>query len=152
MVDDLLNEGYRSVTVLDISEKVLASVKVRLGEKAERVTWLNGDITSIDLPSHYYEVWHDRAVFHFLTELEEQRKYRVNLLKSLKPGGHLIIAAFAPEAPPKCSGLPVHRYSPEQLVETLGGEFELKRHKKELHITPSRVEQMYLYCHFRRTA
>lgn len=152
LVDDLLNAGYRSITLLDISEKVMSSVKARLGQKAEPVTWLDGDITSVDLPTHYYELWHDRAVFHFLTELEQQQKYRDNLLKALKPGGHLIIGTFAPEAPPKCSGLPVQRYSPEQLENTLGGEFELKRHHKELHITPGGMEQMYLYCHFRRTA
>jgi len=152
LADDLFDTGYRSITVLDISEKALSSVRTRLGEKAELVTWLEGNITSIDLPTHYYELWHDRALFHFLTVLEQQRKYRDNLLKALKPSGHLIIGTFAPEAPPKCSGLPVQRYSQEQLENTLGGEFELKRHHKELHITPGGVEQMYLYCHFRKTA
>jgi SAM-dependent methyltransferase len=151
LIDDLLDAGYRSITVLDISEKALSSAKARLGKKVGLVTWLDGDITSVDLPTHSYELWHDRAAFHFLTMLEQQRKYRDNLLKALKPGGHLIIGTFAPEAPPKCSGLPVQRYSPEQLENTLGGEFELKRHHKELHITPGGVEQMYLYCHFRRT-
>jgi SAM-dependent methyltransferase len=151
LVDDLLEAGYRSITVLDISEKAASSVKARLGKKAELVTWLEGDITSVDLPTHYYELWHDRAVFHFLTEHEQQRKYRDNLLRALKPGGHLIISTFAPEAPAKCSGLPVQRYSPEQLENTVGGEFELKHHLKELHITPGGVEQMYLYCQFHRT-
>jgi len=151
LLDDLLDAGYRSITVLDISEKALSSVKARLGKKAGLVTWLDSDITSVDLPTHSYELWHDRAAFHFLTMLEQQRKYRDNLLKALKPGGHLIVGTFAPEAPPKCSGLPVQRYSPEQLENTLGGEFELERHHKELHITPGGVEQMYLYCHFRRT-
>lgn len=150
LVDDLLDAGYRSITVLDISEKALSSAKARLGEKAGLVTWLDGDIASVDLLIHSYELWHDRAVFHFLIMFEQQRKYRDNLLKALKPGGHLIIATFAPEAPPKCSGLPVQRYSPEQLQNTLGTEFELERHHKELHITPGGVEQMYLYCHFRR--
>ena len=110
------------------------------------------DITSVDLPTDYYELWHDRAVFHFLTVLEDQRRYRDNLLKALKPGGHLIIGTFAPEAPSKCSGLSVQRYSKEQLENTLGGEFELKHHQNELHTTPGGVEQMYLYCHFRKTA
>ena len=151
LIDDLLDAGYRSITVLDISEKALLSAKARLGKKAGLVKWLDGDIISVDLPSHSYELWHDRAAFHFLTVLEQQRKYRNNLLKALKPGGHLIIGTFAPEAPPKCSGLPVQRYSAKQLGDTLGGEFELKRHHKELHITPGGVEQMYLYCLFRRT-
>jgi SAM-dependent methyltransferase len=152
LVGDLLDAGYRSITVLDISEQALRSVKARLGEKAQAVAWLNGDITSVDLPRDHYELWHDRAVFHFLTEPDQQRSYRDNVLKSLKPGGHLIISTFAPEAPPKCSGLPVIRYSPEQLDDTLGAEFDLKRHYKEQHSTPGAVGQMYLYCHFRRTA
>jgi SAM-dependent methyltransferase len=151
LVDDLLDAGYRSITVLDISEKALSSAKARLGKKAELATWLDGDITSVDLPTHQYELWHDRAAFHFLTELDQQRIYRDKLLKALKPGGHLIIGTFAPEAPPECSGLPVQRYSQEQLHDTLGEEFELLGHRKEQHITPGGVEQMYLYCHFRKT-
>lgn len=152
LVDDLLEAGYRSVTVLDISEKAVSIVKARLGKRAELATWLEGDITLVDLPIHYFELWHDRAVFHFLTEQKQQRKYRENLLKALKPGGHLIVGTFALEAPAKCSGLPVQRYSPEQLENTLGGEFELKHHHKELHLTPGGVEQMYLYCQFHRAA
>ncbi len=150
LADDLLDAGYRSITVLDISEKALSAVKARLGRKAELVTWLVGDITSIELPKQHYELWHDRAVFHFLVQLEQQHKYRDNLLRALRPAGHLIIGTFAPEAPPKCSGLPVRRYSPEELQNALGEEFELEHHQKELHITPGGVEQMYLYCHFRR--
>ena len=151
LTDDLLDAGYRSITVLDISDKALSLVKTRLRERAGLVTWLCGDITAIDLPTDYYRLWHDRAVFHFLTALEHQRIYRDNLLKALKVGGHLIIGTFAPEAPPKCSGLPVQRYSKKRLVSTLGGEFELMRYQNELHTTPGGVEQMYLYCHFRRT-
>jgi SAM-dependent methyltransferase len=151
LVDDLVDAGYQAVTTLDISQKALASVKVRLGKKAEMITWLCADITLVDLPKHYYDLWHDRAVLHFLTVLEQQRKYRDKLLKALKPGGHLIIGTFALEAPPKCSGLPVQRYSAERLESMLGVEFELKRHCQELHITPGGVEQMYLHCHFRKT-
>lgn len=150
LADDLLDAGYRSITVLDISEEALSSAKLRLGEKAGRIAWLNGDITSIELPQHHYELWHDRAVFHFLTRPDDRRKYRANLLQALKPDGHLIIATFAPEAPPTCSGLPVQRYSAEGLQSTLGSEFELKRHHKELHVTPGGIEQMYLYCRFRK--
>jgi len=152
LVDDLLEAGYRQITVLDISEEALSLSKDRLGENAALVTWLNDDITSIDLPEHCYALWHDRAVFHFLTEPEDQEKYRKNLLKSLKPGGHVIMGAFALEAPPKCSGLPVRRYTGKQLERTLGHEFELGRHQKEMHTTPGGVEQMYIYCHFRRKA
>lgn len=152
LVDDLLDEGYRSITVLDLSKEALSSVKARLGKRTELVMWLEGDITSVDLPTHSYALWHDRAVFHFLTAPLRQRQYRERLLKALRPDGHLIIGTFAPEAPPKCSGLPVQRYSLEQLKSTLGREFELKREHKELHVTPGGVEQMYLYCHFRRSA
>jgi len=152
LVDDLLNEVYRSITVVDLSKKALALAKERLGERAKLVTWLEEDITSVPLAARHYDLWHDRAVFHFLTAPEQRQQYRINLLKALRPGGHLIIAAFAPEAPPKCSGLPVERYSADKLESTLGAKFELKRHKKELHITPGGVEQMYLYCHFRKSA
>jgi SAM-dependent methyltransferase len=149
LVDDLLAEGYRAITVLDISENALSSAQSRLGERSGLVTWLHGDITSVDLPMRQYELWHDRAVFHFLTEPEEQRQYRQQLLRALRPGGNLIIATFAPEAPPRCSGLPIQRYSLERLESTLGEEFELQRDHKELHVTPGGVEQMYLYCQFR---
>lgn len=151
LVDDLLDAGYKSITILDISENALSSVKARLGARAKQVAWLIGDITSIELPSERYELWHDRAVIHFLVEAEQQRQYRDNLLKALKPEGHVIIGTFAPEAPPKCSGLPVQRYDHEKLEQTLGEEFKLRRHHKELHVTPGGVEQMYLYCHFQKT-
>jgi len=150
LVGDLLGANYRSITVLDISARALSSVKASLGKNAELVNWLEGDITLLELPSQYYALWHDRAVFHFLTEPDLLRRYRDQLTKALQPGGHLIIGTFAPEAPPRCSGLPVQRYSREQLEITLGEGFELKQHKQELHVTPGGVEQMYLYCHFRK--
>ena len=152
LVDDLLSEGYRSITVIDLSKKALSLSKARLGERAELVTWFEEDITSVDLPVHYYDLWHDRAVFHFLTTTGQQTQYRENLEKALKPGGHLIIGTFAPEAPPKCSGLPVQRYTPEKLASTLCEGFELMQCQKELHVTPGGVEQMYLYSHFRRSS
>jgi len=150
LVDDLLEAGHQAVTVLDLSGKALSSVKARLGRKTGHVTWLEGDITSVDLSDRYFELWHDRAVFHFLVEPDQRRKYRDKLLKALKPGGHLIMGTFSPEAPSKCSGLPVQRYSAGLLENTLGREFELERPKEELHVTPGGVEQMYLYSHFRR--
>lgn len=148
LVDDLLIEGYRSITVLDLSKKGLSLAKTRLGKRAGQVTWFEGDITSVDLPTQHYDLWHDRAVFHFLTEPKQQQRYLNSLLKTLKPGGHLIIGTFAPEAPPKCSGLPVQRYSQEQLKSMLGEKFEIQRYRKEMHVTPGGVEQMYIYCHF----
>jgi ubiquinone/menaquinone biosynthesis C-methylase UbiE len=150
LIDDLLNDSHTAVTVLDLSGKALSVARARLDTRAETVTWLTGDITSIDLPENYYDLWHDRAVFHFLTTPLQQEQYRGNLSKALKPGGYVIIGTFAPEAPPTCSGLPVQRYSAGQLQNTLGHEFELQQHQKELHVTPGGVEQMYLYCQFRR--
>lgn len=152
LVDDLLDAGYRSITVLDLSRLALSLAKTRLANNADAVSWIAGDVTVTELPVARFELWHDRAVFHFLTEPEQQRKYRHQLLKALKPDGHLIIGTFAPEAPPKCSGLPVQRYSSERLESTLGDKFELQRQHNELHITPGGVEQMYLYCQFRRVA
>lgn len=150
LVDDLLDDEYQNVTVIDLSPKALTVVKDRLGKGADSVNWLQGDITSVKLPEHHYNVWHDRAVFHFLVSPEQRQRYRDNLLQALKPGGHLIIAVFSSEAPPKCSGLPVERYSVERLEHTLGSEFALERHARELHFTPGGVEQMYLYSHFKR--
>ena len=152
LVDDLLDAGYQSITVLDVSRQALSLAKTRLASDADVVSWIEGDVIVTDLPVAHFELWHDRAVFHFLTEPEQQRKYRDQLLKALKPGGHLVIGTFAPEAPPKCSGLPVQRYSSERLESTLGDEFELQRQHNELHVTPGGVEQMYLYCQFRRAA
>jgi len=152
LVDDLLDAGYRSITVLDISESALSLARERLGSKAERVTWWVGDMEEIDLPEAHYDLWHDRAVFHFLTGADQQQDYRDTLLRSLAPGGHFVVGTFAPEAPPTCSGLPVQRYSPEQLEATLGERFELIQHRKTLHMTPGGVRQMYLYCHFRKTS
>lgn len=152
LVDDLLDAGYQSITVLDLSRQALSLAKARLANRADLVSWIEGDVTATDLPAAHFELWHDRAVFHFLIEPEQQRTYRDQLLKSLKAGGHLIIGTFAPEAPPKCSGLPVQRYSPELLRSTLGEEFELQRQHNELHVTPGGTEQMYLYCQFRRVA
>jgi SAM-dependent methyltransferase len=151
LVDDLLDHGYTAITVLDLAEPALNIIKARLGERSTAVNWLCGDITELELPGKTFELWHDRAVFHFLTEPGDRERYRENLFRALRPGGHVIIGTFAPEAPPKCSGLPVQRYDLEALRETLGSEFELQRHKKELHVTPGGVEQMYLYCEFRLT-
>lgn len=151
LVDDLLRNGYRSITVTDLSQTALTLTKMRLGEKAASISWLEGDVTSMDLPAARYDLWHDRAVFHFLIEPEQRQRYVSNLVRGLKSAGHLIMATFSPEAPPKCSGLPVERYSADKLGAVLGSEFLLKKEKKELHTTPGGVEQMYLYCHFQRT-
>lgn len=152
LVDDLLDAGYQSLTILDLSDQALSAVRERLGKRSDQVTWLTADITAVELPAHEYELWHDRAVFHFLTDPDDRRCYRNNVLTSLKPNGHVIIGTFAPEAPPKCSGLPVQRYSLQQLIDEFGPDFELVDQLKEMHITPGGIEQMYLFCHFRKIA
>ncbi len=151
LIDDLTDEGFHSITVLDLSKKALELARKRLGERGEVITWIVGDITSITLPSSYYDMWHDRAVFHFLITPKQRQLYKRNLLTALKPGGDLVLAVFAPEAPPRCSGLPVERYTALELENIFGPEFELQKHLKEVHTTPGGVEQMYLYCHFRRS-
>ena len=149
LIDDLLAAGYSAITVIDIAEPALVLLRSRLGDKSSAVNVLCGDITGIELQENAFALWHDRAVFHFLTEASQRDRYMENLCRALQPGGHLIIGTFAPEAPPRCSGLPVQRYDLQMLCDTLGGEFELRRHRKEMHITPGGVEQMYLYCEFR---
>ena len=150
LVDDLLNAGFENITVLDIASTGLDRARSRLGERAATVQWIEGDVTCVDLPINYYDVWHDRAVFHFLTEAEPRQQYVAHMRRALKPGGHLVIATFAPEAPPKCSGLDVVRYSIEQLQRELGTDWISHEHHKELHTTPGGVKQMYLYCRFQK--
>jgi SAM-dependent methyltransferase len=152
LVDDLLGRGYSAITVLDLAAPALQLIKARLGEKGSTVTLLCGDVTEIELGENAFELWHDRAVFHFLTDAGDRDRYRANLCRALRPGGHVIIGTFAPGAPPRCSGLPVQRYDLDLLHETLGDAFELRRHQQEMHVTPGGVEQLYLYCEFRLQA
>ena len=151
LVDDLVDEGYESITVLDISENALAASKRRLGRQAELVMWLPADITGYPLPADRFGLWHDRAVLHFLIDPGDRDAYLENLRRALRPGGHAIIATFAPEAPPKCSGLPVQRYDAEALRALLGDGFALLREQQEMHVTPGGVEQLYQYCLFRHS-
>ncbi len=152
LVDDLLDRGYSNVTVLDLAGPALDLIKTRLGERRSAVSWLCGDITEIELGENAFALWHDRAVFHFLTEPDDRARYLANLKRALRPGGYLVIGTFTPEAPPKCSGLPVQRYDLDLLQKTLGDEFLLRRNQQELHVTPGGVEQMYLYGEFRLEA
>jgi len=150
-VDDLVDAGYDSITVFDIAEHAIETSKKRLGRQSEMVMWLSGDVTSYSLPPNRFALWHDRAVLHFLTEPEQSNAYHANLLQSLQPGGYVIVGVFAPDAPPKCSGLPVKRYDADGLAEFLGAEFELLQQLNEMHVTPGGVEQMYQYCLFQRS-
>ncbi|ATJ82453.1 class I SAM-dependent methyltransferase [Halomonas beimenensis] len=152
LVDDLLARGYRDLTVLDISPRALEVTRRRLGAAAEGVTWRVADITEADLPAGRYGLWHDRAVFHFLTTTDERTAYVRQLRSSLKPGGHLVIATFGPQGPTRCSGLEVVRYDAAALRAELGPGFELIGDRLETHHTPDGRPQAFLYAHFRRKA
>ncbi len=144
----MLDQGFTNLTVLDISEAALSQTRARLGDRAARVVWIEADITQAALPRDYYDLWHDRAVFHFLTDARQRRDYLRTAAASLKPGGHLIIATFALDGPEQCSGLMTARYSAEELAAALGGDFTLIASSGEVHSTPFRTHQKFNYCHF----
>lgn len=148
LVDDLIERGYEHLTVLDISKTALEKAKLRLGGRAANVDWIAADITKVELPQRSFDLWHDRAVFHFLISPEDQRSYLENLERSLKPGGHVVIATFADDGPPKCSGLEVERYDIDKLSRTLGSTFELFEHSRDIHHTPFETSQSFVYAHF----
>ena len=151
LVDDLLARGYRELTVLDISAAAIAVARQRLGDAADRVTWLASDIMQAALPARHFELWHDRALFHFLTHAEQRAAYVERLLHALKPGGHAIIATFGPQGPAKCSGLDTVRYDAASLQRELGPRFALIEHSTELHHTPFDTTQQFVYGLFRLT-
>ena len=146
LVDDLLADGFQKLAVLDLSEAALAVAKQRLGDAAANVDWIAGDIRSVDLPEARFDIWHDRAVFHFLTEQADRDAYVRQVMKSVRPGGHVIVATFAPDGPEKCSGLPVRRYGAGELHDEFGPAFELVSHDSETHKTPWGSEQSFVYC------
>lgn len=149
LVDDLLAHGYEDITVLDISHKAIEENKKRLGTSAERVHWLDADITKAKLPKSTYDVWHDRAVFHFLTQQSDRIAYVRQAANAVRLGGHVIVSTFGPEGPTKCSGLDVVRYDADSLHREFGGHFRLLESLKELHETPFGTIQQFLYCHCR---
>jgi ubiquinone/menaquinone biosynthesis C-methylase UbiE len=146
LVDDLLNHGFHNITVLDLSKHALDAAKERLGTRANAVHWIESDVLQADLPDETYDVWHDRAVFHFLTDEEDRAAYVTKVLSAVKPGGLVIVATFAEDGPTKCSGLPVARYSATELHAQFGKAFQLLGHEKESHITPGGNEQKFIYC------
>jgi ubiquinone/menaquinone biosynthesis C-methylase UbiE len=150
LADDLLEHGFADVSVLDISAAALAKSKARLGERAAQIEWLEADITQAALPENHFDVWHDRAVFHFLTDAEDRRKYVALVMRSLKVGGHIIVASFGLNGPPKCSGLEVVRYSPETMHREFGGGFKLVKSLNETHETPFGATQEFVYCYCRK--
>jgi SAM-dependent methyltransferase len=151
LVDDLLDAGHAALTVLDLSAAAIAAARQRLGARAQAVRWIEADITRVELPRHGYAVWHDRAVFHFLTSAEERRAYVRAVLHAVRPGGHVIVASFAEDGPTECSGLPVMRYSADALHAEFGAAFTLLRHAKEAHHTPAGTVQQFVWCYCLRT-
>ncbi len=149
LVDDLLARGYDNLTILDVSQTALDVTRARLGEAGARVRWLCADVTQADLPAHSFDVWHDRAVFHFLIAPEQRAAYVQAAARAVRHGGHVIVSTFGPEGPTKCSGLDVVRYEAGSLHGEFGERFKLIESSKELHETPFGTTQQFLYCYCR---
>jgi 2-polyprenyl-3-methyl-5-hydroxy-6-metoxy-1,4-benzoquinol methylase len=147
LVDDLLARGYEHITVLDVSQTAFEVTKKRLGPLEEQINWIVADITQVELQPSAYDVWHDRAVFHFLRSIEQRSAYVRNVARSVKPAGHVIVSTFGPEGPRKCSGLEVMRYDAKSLHNEFGVRFRLMESSKELHNTPFGTTQQFLYCY-----
>jgi SAM-dependent methyltransferase len=150
LVDDLIDKGFEDVTVLDVSEAALRVARSRLGDRAAKADWIVADITTWE-PLRTYDIWHDRAAFHFLTEENDRSAYVARLKQALKAGGHAIIATFALDGPERCSGLPVVRYDPESLGQILGSAFHVVDRRQHRHKTPWGTEQSFQFSVFRRT-
>jgi trans-aconitate methyltransferase len=149
LVDELLDRGFDSVGVLDVSEKALSTSRDRLGRRADQVEWYAEDVTRFRRSRHW-ALWHDRALFHFLTDESDRVAYKEALGRALSPGGYVIIAAFAPTGPSKCSGLDVVRYSAESLQKELGRGYVWLESLEDSHLTPSGGTQDFLFSLFRR--
>lgn len=152
LVDALLARGLGHVTVLDISGAALERAKERLGRDAARVSWIEGDVTRVALPEEAFDIWHDRAVLHFLTDPHDRERYVAAAAHAIRPGGAAIIAVFALEGPARCSGLPVHRFSQESLADQFAPAFTLVRGFADVHVTPSGARQAFSHVLLRRGA
>lgn len=146
LVDGLLAAGYFRVSVLDLSAAALRQARERLGARGAEVSWLERDVLTVDLPLSGIDVWHDRAVFHFLTTVTDRRRYVAQVRQGLRPGGHIIVATFAEDGPTRCSGLDVARYAPLALHEEFGSDFALIESRREEHVTPWGARQAFTYC------
>lgn len=147
---DLLDKGFSNITVVDISSAAVAAARVQLGERADAVKWIVGDVTRVALPESAFDLWHDRAVFHFLTDEADRQAYLGQVLRSLKPGGRIIVATFGPKGPERCSGLEVIRYDDEALLRQFGSLFQRLHCIEDRHTTPWGSEQEFVYCLCRR--
>jgi 2-polyprenyl-3-methyl-5-hydroxy-6-metoxy-1,4-benzoquinol methylase len=152
LVDDLLAGGYRNLYAMDLSSTALEVAKARLGDNASEVNWLCGDVRTFVFGLHQYDVWHDRAVFHFLTDPDDRAAYVRQVGHAVKPGGHVIVATFGPEGPTQCSGLDVVRYDANELHGEFGPAFRLVKHRTELHQTPWKSTQQFTYCYCKVSA
>lgn len=150
LVDDLLERGYRDVTVLDVSAAALAASRQRLGDRGNSVRFIASDVTTVELEKNRFDVWHDRAVFHFLTVAAERQAYIERLRRSLVAGGHVVIGTFSMTGPSRCSGLDVIQYDAEKLAAELGGDFVLTAEHAATHVTPAGREQEFLFCCFKK--
>ena len=150
LVDDLLARGLRHVSVLDVSEQALAIARDRLGPRSQQVTWYAGDLLRVHLPAAGFDLWHDRAVLHFLTDPADAARYTAIAADAVTDGGHAVIAGFAPDGPEWCSGLPVVRRSPEEIAALMAPAFELVESRNERHVTPAGDTQSFAYALLRR--
>lgn len=146
LVDGLLDAGYRDLTVVDFSPAALELARTRLGRLASAVQWITADALDVSLSQHAFDVWHDRAVFHFLTAPADRARYVMQVRHAVRPGGIVIVATFAEDGPCRCSGLDVARYAPAALHAEFGSEFALVESHRELHTTPSGATQAFTYC------
>jgi len=149
LVDDLLVRGYSNISVLDISESALKAVQSRLADAASRVHWIVADVTRVNLPPGGFDLWHDRAVFHFLLDPMARAKYVEAVRRAVKPGGHVVVATFGPHGPRKCSGLDVLRFDADGIHGEFGPEFTKIADTTEMHTTPWGSEQEFVYCYCR---
>lgn len=152
LVDDLLANGFTDLSVLDLSAAALNAARKRLDSQASAVQWIEADITKAVLPANRFDVWHDRAVFHFLVTPEERAAYVQTVFRSVKSGGHVIVATFAEDGPSQCSGLPVMRYRADELHAEFGESFSLASQQKETHHTPFGALQQFVYCYCRKVS
>jgi SAM-dependent methyltransferase len=148
-VDDLLDRGYTNVSVLDLSQTALEVARKRLGARGDRVRWIRADVTDASLSEAAIDFWHDRAVFHFLADPAARARYVENARRSVRPGGHILVATFGLHGPEKCSGLDVVRYSPDGLHAEFGNDFAKVGEASETHVTPWGSEQEFIYCYCR---
>lgn len=149
VVDCLLDEGFDNITVLDISERAIERAKLRLGGRSQRITWVVGDIVDYR-PATMFDVWHDRATFHFLTSKPLVERYASIAERSIKHGGYLVLGTFSSTGPKMCSGLPVQRYEEASLTSELRNGFDKVKCIREDHVTPFNTKQNFLFCSFRR--